>query len=399
MISKILLTKCKVFFTNGDNFYKEVDRGTMHKKGETMAWVGGKLKDLSKKRGITLKRLSELLSVSRQTTTDWVKGQIPKGHHLIELSSLLEVSPGYFFENQTQDAVSLPLHRLRRTAKLTSEMKIEAQAMAQQYEKFFKEASDPGLVQVLRIKDRDRANAKALGKKLRKISGIQSQKPLDYTSAFHLLSELNIVTIFRYFPHFLKDYAFYCRIHNHRVIFVNNHTNVLDLIFPLLHEATHAIRDEENNLVDDPVEEDFCDMVAHYAQFPDDYVKLVNDTIRGRRTGVQINLLKTFARDNGHSLFGIAKRLKELNPSTNLNVGGADTNLKKEFRTIGKVLFLNGDPRDYIEMVNSLSPLFVSMLAQHAKEATTRKTTEWLGLESQLDGKQAIEELKRISLR
>ena len=62
---------------------------------------------------------------------------------------------------------------------------------------------------------------------------------MDYGDAFHLLDQLGITTIFRFFPERVKDYAFYTRIHDHRVVFVNNSTNVLDLIFPVLHEAVN----------------------------------------------------------------------------------------------------------------------------------------------------------------
>jgi len=54
--------------------------------------------------------------------------------------------------------------------------------------------------------------------------------PMDYKHTFHLLSLLSIVSIFRYFPSSVKDYAFYCRIDKHRVVFLDNNTNVLDLI-------------------------------------------------------------------------------------------------------------------------------------------------------------------------
>ncbi len=181
------------------------------------------------------------------------------------------------------------------------------------------------------------------------------------------------------------------------MVFVDNNTNVLDLIFPLLHETIHAIRDEEGNAIDDPIEEEFCDLVANYIQFPSDYVQLVYDTIIGRRINIQINRLKGFAKKNSHSLFGIAKELKKLNSTLDFNVGGANTNLKKEFPTIGNILFDVEDVREHIARLTVLSPLFVDILRNQIDNASPRKTAEWLGLESMLDGKQVIDELKRIS--
>jgi transcriptional regulator with XRE-family HTH domain len=373
---------------------------TSKARRRAMAWQGENLKELAKERGITITKLSEVLGVSRQTVTDWIKGQIPKGHHLIQLGKVLEANPSYFFPEEQHIPISIPLHRKRGVAKITEETEQESLQLALLYEKLYREAPDPGLVKVLRVENRDDQNAKAMANLLRDLSGIETHKPIDYQHTFHLLTSLNIVPIFRYFPENIKAYAFYCEIHKHRVVFVNNHTNVLDLIFPLLHEAIHATRDEEGNLTNDPDEEEFCDKVANYIQFPDEYVKLIVDTISHRRASIQINMLKNFARDNSHSLFGIYKQLKAINPNIEKTVGqaigGADTNLKKEFPTIGNVLFHDGDARDYIETLNLLSPLLIKILLNQIGHATTRKYTEWLGLESTLDGKQAIGELKRM---
>ena len=102
-------------------------------------------------------------------------------------------------------------------------------------------------------------------------------------TTFRLLHTLKIVTIFRQFPKSLKAYAFYCKIHGHRVVFVNYDTNVLDLIFPLLHETVHAIRDEENGGVPDIEEETFCDVVSNWVQFPEgSNVSLVFKAVRGK---------------------------------------------------------------------------------------------------------------------
>ncbi|MBW2333026.1 MAG: helix-turn-helix transcriptional regulator [Deltaproteobacteria bacterium] len=362
-----------------------------------MAWEGKKLKALTKDKGISLTGLAELLNVSRQTINDWIKGQVPKGSHLMSISKVLDVSPSFFFPKEVSANISMPLHRKRGVAKITGAMKQEAERIAKQYEKLFKWAPDPGLVPVLRVDHRDRKNAITMAIRLRKLTGIETDKPMDYERAFHLLTSLGISAIFRYFPNDIKGYAFYCKIHKHRVVFVNNDTNVLDLIFPLLHETIHAIRDEEGSVPGDPDEEKFCDMVANLIQFPDAYVKLVYNTIKGRRKPIQINLLKNFSAENSHSIFGIIEQLKELNPSLDLQVRGANTNLKKQFPSIGDILFKDKDPGEYIHALDALSPLFLDIVARNIAKVTTRKAGEWLGLESQLDAELAIRELQKIN--
>ena len=76
-----------------------------------MVWDGEKLRSVAKDKGVSLSKLAELLDVSRQTVNDWLKGQVPKGHHLIEMSRLLEVRPWYFFQTDTPAPISIPVHR------------------------------------------------------------------------------------------------------------------------------------------------------------------------------------------------------------------------------------------------------------------------------------------------
>ena len=137
---------------------------------------------------------------------------------------------------------------------------------------------------------------------------------------------------------------FYTKIFGHRIVFVNNSTNVLDLIFPLIHEAVHAILDERYVPdVFDADEETFCDNVANLTQFPVEYVDWVHDIISGLSKAIQVNKLKGFAEKHGHSLYGLVKSIESLYPDFKLKIGGADTNLKKKFKTIGEVLYGNDD--------------------------------------------------------
>ena len=149
-----------------------------------MAWEGKNLKALAKERGLTITKLSELLGVSRQTVTDWIKGQIPKGHHLIQLSKVLEANPSYFFPEEKQIPISIPLHRKRGVAKITEKTEQESLQLALLYEKLFREATEPGLVQVLRVENRDDQNAIAMANQLRDLSGIETHKPIDYQHTF-----------------------------------------------------------------------------------------------------------------------------------------------------------------------------------------------------------------------
>lgn len=361
------------------------------------AWEGERLRALAKERGVSFTKLADLTGVSRQSVNDWIKGHIPKGTYLMALSRELDVNPAYFFSDQTPRVLTIPLHRKRGVAKVSEAMRNEAFKLAKQYEKLFKWAPKPGLVKTLRVDTTEDRDIISLAENLRDLSGIQSNKPMDYTHTFNLLNSLNIVTIFRSFPKSIKGYAFYSKIHGHRVVYINNDTNVLDLIFPLLHESIHAVSDDELDDYDE-ARENFCDSVANYTQFPKEYVTLVYNTLQGRRKAIQINRLKEFSSENHHSIFGIVEQLKETNLSIDFkDVGGANTNLKKEFPTIGHILFKEKDACDYIQTLKTLSPLFLDIVSKQIDNVTTGKVGEWLGFETGLDAKQVIKELKKTS--
>jgi len=350
-----------------------------------MSWDGAKLKILAHERGVTLIKLADLLNVSRQTVNDWIKGQVPKGSHLIRLSTTLDINPGYFFPNEVSEEISVPLHRKRGVAKVTPAMEQDSRDMAREYENLFRFANR-----------RDPKSAVEMAGQLRGLAKTEADKPMDYRHCFDLLANLKIVIIFRNFPDSVKGYAFCCKIHNHRVVFVDNDTNVLDLIFPLLHETIHAIRDERGINSYDQEEEDFCDSVAGDVQFPLEYVEIVHKAIEGRPNSHQINLLKEFSAANGHSVFGIAEQLKKLFPPFDLNVAGANANLKKEFPSVGEILFEDQDPKCYIKNLQSLTPIFFEIVSNQINNVTTRKMAEWLSLENSLDGREVLDEWKRM---
>lgn len=362
-----------------------------------MEWLGGKIKDLIKENNISIVKLAEMSGVSRQTINDWINGQIPKGNHLIFLCKTFNINPDYLFSQDFNGSITIPVHRTRKRAKVTQHMQKDALDMAKGYDLLFRNAPEPGILPVMRGRNRTEETAKKIAKELRAKAGMSDELPPDYKDTFTLMKNLGIKIIFQDFPAKIKAYAFYTKIHDHRIVFVNNSTNVLDLIFPLLHEAVHAIRDEL--IINEGFDEDeemFCDMVANHIQFPDEYVRMVYDVIRDLEIGIQINKLKTFGGNYSHALYGIIKRIQFINPDFNPNIGGADTNLKKNFPTIGDILFRKGEPRDYVNTIKELSPLFVHIVLDQIDGLTSRKLGEILGIENMMDAKIVKDELARL---
>lgn len=355
--------------------------------GEEMEWIGSRIKILSKEKGVPLTRIAADLQVSRQTMNDWIKGQVPKGTHLIGLCRIFNVPPDYFFQQDSVSPISIPLHRTRGRARLNTAMEHNAMTLAEEYEGLFRFAPSPGLVPVFRG-GHDIETARSLAQTLRTMVGVEAGKPMDYEKAFALLAKLNIVCIFRTFPAHIKGYAFYCRIHRHRVIFVNTATNVLDLIFALLHETVHAVRDEDGQAVYEIEEEIFCDKTAGLTQYPDTYVEMVFNAIKDKPDGQQVNILKKYSGTYCHSIYGICSRIKDRQPDFSLRTGGADTNLRKDFLTVNEILFESREPAAYIMNLKKLSPLFFDIVSKQIDNPSTRKFGEWLGIESSLDAQQ-----------
>jgi transcriptional regulator with XRE-family HTH domain len=364
-----------------------------------MEWLGENIKIAAKERRVSLAGLAEQIGVSRQTVNDWVKGQIPKGHHLLSLCRVLKQEPDYFFIDNAQNVIITPAHRKRRNAKLKPEMQDASFELSREYELLFRQAPKPELLLVTREQSRSDANAHSIARQMRGLAGIEAGRPIDYGCTFRLLERLGINVVFRDFPAAIKSYAFYTAIHGHRVVFVNHATNVIDLIFPLLHETIHAVRDEvvppDNDY--DQAEENFCDLVAGYIQFPAEYVSRVYNAVAGRQAGSQVDRLKLFGREFSHSLFGIVKQIQRDRPDFTLSIGGADTNLKKEFPTVGQILCEGDDARRYVETLALLSPNFTRLIAAQAAGLSDRKLCELLGLDGVLDRKTIREELEAVT--
>ena len=349
-----------------------------------MIWEGSIIKKKSDERGLSITKLAQQIGVSRQAVNDWIKGQVPKGLYLITLCDILNLDPDDLFIKGEDVAIQMPVYRTRRKAKIKPEHEVQLAELAKEYKNLFRDKSASTIHPTLKISNRSPETAKTIANKLRKAVEISSDKPMDYKEVFRLLENLDIHVIFRDFP-VSRLYAFYTRIFEHRVVFVDLKTNVLDLIFPLLHESVHAIRNESKKLFVDDEEEEFCDIVASYTQFPETYIKQIYEMIVDLDPPNQINILKQFSQTNHHAICGIIKRIKDNHSEFDLSYGGADTNLKKNFPKIGEVLSKTDNVRQFLQNYQNLSPIFFDILLDKVENLNQRKLGEIFSMESYLD--------------
>ncbi len=360
-----------------------------------MRWNGSAIRESAASQGLSIVQLADKIGVSRQAVNDWIKGQIPKGLYLITLCDILNIDPGELFTRETDNAVQIPVYRTKRKQKVRPEQHEKMRQLAEKYKKLFPEDGPIKIHQTITISKQNTENAKIIAKQMRELSDVADKKPLDYIHIFNLLTILDIYVIFCEFP-VSKLYAFYTRIYNHRVVFVNIKTNVMDLIFPLLHETVHSVlRDNKPMNVDD-AEEEFCDMVASYAQFPDNYINEIREMIKGMEPGVQINSLKQYSLNNHHAICGVVTRIKNIDEHFDLNYGGADANLRKKFPLISDILFESDNVRQFIHEYRELSPLFVDLVMNQVEHLPPRTLGELFSLENYLDMVSLKDELLQL---
>lgn len=361
-----------------------------------MRWLGHKLKESLDRAGVTQVALAKQLDVSRQTVVDWIKGQVPKGTHLLGIIDFLAIEVDVLFEVGPSPVQVAPKFRKRRNAKTTKEVHDAAHELAMEYAGILAPRDMPVLEQVVRRTEGDAAEK--LARRMRQLAGLdETREPMDYEHAFGLMEALGICVIPRPFPDVLKDYAFYTVVNGQRVVFVNSRTNLLDLIFPMLHEAVHALRDPEDVARhSDEEEDDFCDKVAGLAQFPDGYVDDVFAALKGRTAGAKVTLLKDYAARNHHVAYGLFRRIEDRHGKQKLaakSVHGADGNLRKDYPGTLDDALLSKGVEGFIHVLRHLCPIWYRIVLADLDRLTTRKLADVLGLENALDAKEMRDEL------
>ena len=87
------------------------------------------------------------------------------------------------------------------------------------------------------------------------------------------------------------------------------------------------------------------------------------------------------------------KAIKVIKPDFELQVGGADANLRKQFPTIGKIIFAGDDARKFLQIMHVLSKNFLNIISDQIESISNRKLAEILGIESELDAREIKAEL------
>ncbi len=364
-----------------------------------MEWQGHKLKAFLEENGPTISELALKIGISRQSISSWIAGQAPKGEHLMALCESLNSDPSFFFKTEVPHT-DLPLHRKRGAAKTTDASQKAAQALVSKYSLLFRQYPSPPITLRISARILDESTAEKTALMVREYCKIDSAKPLKIVEAFKLLQRLNIIPIVRRFPESIKSYAFFSKIVGYNVVFINSSSNVLDLVFAILHEAAHAILDlteveQKSGDFDFRVEE-FADAVANQIQFHPAYLDLVSRSIEGCNIGTQVIKLKKLCAENHHSVYGIYTNLARMGAPiklSKLDAVKSNSTLRKKTPSLNGVLFQNKKPREYLDLLQNISPSFLKMIQNNLESTSTRKLGELLGIEGEMDAKELREEL------
>lgn len=208
---------------------------------------------------------------------------------------------------------------------------------------FFREASDPGLVQSLRIYKKTDAEITKASAALRELGGIENDAPLNSDHIFLLLKSLGVNLVFSDFHEKIKAYALYTNINNHRVVFVNFEIKIPVFVFCVLHESIYSIRDESNaydaSFVYSNEEEDFCDNIASHAQLTDKHLLFLHEAIQELDMKTQLTQLAKFSEKKQHTLHAVQKRIGDTLPEFGDSLYRFETNLRKKSPTVRELFF------------------------------------------------------------
>lgn len=358
-----------------------------------MEWNGAIIRTFARDYDYSLVDLAREVGVTRQALDKWINGSIPKGKYLVKLAEVFHCHPNEFFAEDY--AISMPQHRMARNLEVDEETQAASTEIAEKYLSLFRKESAQGIKPVLDVDVYSDANAKMVGDALRAIVELDDEKPMDLHSLFKLADKLGIFIIFFPMPKTKKTvYGFFSNIHSHRVIFVNTKIKGMDLIFYILHEVVHAIRDDD--LATDPEVEAFCDAVASYAQFPLDYVTKVFRLTARHAVPTKLKILRDISIQNLHSVWGITKRIREdghrLTPKlTNTWIGAENQKIAQKYKTLDEVLFTSDSVGDYLETIAEATPKFWNLVVEIVPRCSVRKLGEWLGLDNSMDAKEAFD--------
>jgi len=180
-------------------------------------------------------------------------------------------------------------------------------------------------------------------------------------------------------------------------VFINRTTSLLDLNFAVLRECVHAIQDGAGHAEPTEAAEIFCDRVAGLAQLPDGYVDGVFRMIAGSKDvvpdAIKVNILKRFASEKHHAIFGLAKRIEERHGPLGLPIHGADGNIRRSLQTIGDCLKA-ANPNELVSKLDALCPYLMRAIRISSEDMTARKLGDLLELDGELDAREVRTVLK-----
>lgn len=361
-----------------------------------MKWLGIQLKNAIKKAQKTQESFANDINVSRVTVNAWIKGQVPRGIELMKICRSLGMDADTFFED---DAIfSFPRHRPKAHAKITEDRQHQTEKMIASFYSIFQgNLSDMLTPSLSYTRDSDPV---LLAQELRKRSGVSEARTLRLQDVFDLAKNLGIFIVPISFDPELKSSALYTFIDNrNKVIFIDNKTFALDLVYFILHEICHAVINNTSSDYDDK-EEAFCEKTAMLTQYPDCYIRGLYDIVSSTTKGTAINNLKDFSIKNHHSLFGIAKAIDVMYKTNwNKTVAAASQKMKSENQTklnLSTILLSQNNADDFLRKFKSISPLYLDkVILKKYKSVTDRRLSELFGLDNILDGMDLRAELER----
>ncbi len=326
-------------------------------------------------KGWDQKKLAEVVGVSGQAVTNWMKGQdFPRPATLLKLASALSLG----FDRLVQtDVASKPVIAFRKKggAKTTDEHVLRARAMGEMLKPLVRylparqslrtQISDTSLTY-----DHLQTTAAAVRSKL----GIGLGAVLSYEHRIKQFIENDAVIVpVMWGEKKTHENALHILLPSEKVTFIylNLDTRLEDFKFWMAHELAHVYTPE---LAGKDEGEDFADAFAGALLFPKELAHQAYVSASAKRTaGSIISALHSFAKEHGISLFSVfsevrkfalAQRLPLLKASEK-DIHAVRNSIRGEL--VSDILFkpLPPDPKTYIASAHGVlqSPFFISLAA------------------------------------
>lgn len=328
-----------------------------------------KIKQAMAARGLNQAKLSEALSVTRTSITNWFKGEkFPRPDKLLKLGMTLGLPLNQLVLEQNPPLAPLVSFRKKMNRKTRDEHFERASDMGRLLELLVDFYPFDNLVQppTLKTPEPEYAYLQKVSASIRKDLGIKPTEPVTFKQLIQKFVELEVVIIPVLWGN-KETHGNALRIFlpasKTTWIYLNLDSHVHDFLFWMVHELGHVISPSlQGNTVKS---EDFADQFAQIFLFPEPCArKAYNDVLRQKTTTKRVSKILSYAKKHMISPITVYRAINSFADYHGLKLLGFDRSLygatskfNKKYLSISETLN-NGEPFSAEEYIKTSETIF-----------------------------------------